>query len=185
MSGPGLRIGLNLLVMLWAVVATVPAAAAKAKVGLPAPEFTVTTFDKAKVTLADVRGKVVVLNYWATWCGPCKAEMPMMDAYRRKLGKFGFEIYAITTEDSAPRRYLKELEQLLSFPLASKLRGKGYGLIGGSVPTNYVIDRNGVLRYAKAGAFDEHEFKMLILPLLREPAPEPRAVAAAGASTAR
>lgn len=149
------------------LAAAVPSAALAqgAKVGAAAPDFTVTTFDKRKVTLADMRGKVVLLNYWATWCAPCKAEMPMMDALHRRLKGQGFEIYAITTEGSVPQFQLKKLAAALSFPLASKLRGK-YGTIQGAVPTSYVIDRNGVLRYAKAGAFSETELKELVLPLL-------------------
>ena len=147
-----------------------PALGAPAKVGKPAPKFTISTFDKRKVTLDDLRGKVIVINYWATWCAPCKAEMPMMDAYRRKLGAAGLEIYAVTTEGSVPKSKLRELERVLSFPLASSLRGGGYGVLD-AVPTKYVIDRNGILRYAKAGSFSVEEFGALILPLLREAAP--------------
>jgi peroxiredoxin len=143
---------------------------AAATVGRPAPKFTVTTFAKQKVTLDDVRGKVVVLNYWATWCGPCKSEMPMMDAFHRRFKDRGFEIYAITTEGSVPQFRLGKLQSVLSFPLASKLSGGKYGTIDGAVPTSYVIDRKGVLRYAKAGAFNAEEFIQLIQPLLAETA---------------
>jgi thiol-disulfide isomerase/thioredoxin len=146
------------------------APAQAANVGKPAPQFTVTTFAKQKVTLDELRGKVVVLNYWATWCGPCKAEMPMMDSFHRRYKDKGFEIFAVTTEGSVPQFRLKKLDSQLSFPLASKIKGKGYGTIGDAVPTSYMIDRKGMLRYAKAGAFSEDEFRKLILPLLAEPA---------------
>jgi cytochrome c biogenesis protein CcmG/thiol:disulfide interchange protein DsbE len=143
-----------------------------AKVGRAAPPFTLTTFDKQKVKLEDLRGKVVVLNYWATWCAPCRGEMPMMDRFHRLHQKEGFEIFAVATEGSLPtyllRRYLKDV----SMRLATKMSGKGYGTIGNSVPTSYVIDRSGVVRYAKAGAFDKAEFDSIILPLLKEAAPE-------------
>lgn len=160
---------IRLLAAFALVSAAVPAIAAT--VGKPAPKFTVTTFDKAKVTLADIRGKVVVLNYWATWCGPCKAEMPMMDRFRRKHAARGFEIYAITSADSVPQSKLGKLKGALSFQLASRLSGSGYGTINGAVPTSYVIDRAGIVRYAKAGAFEQEEFEALVLPLLREPPP--------------
>lgn len=151
--------------------AALAAGAPAATVGKPAPKFTLTTFDREKVKLEDIRGKVVVLNYWATWCAPCKAEMPMMNAFHRENKDRGFEIYAVTTEDSVPKHQLKKLKSLLSFPLADSLRSDGYGMIRGAVPTSYIIDRNGIVRHAKAGAFQRAEFEALILPLLAEPAP--------------
>jgi peroxiredoxin len=150
---------------------TAAAAPAANGVGQPARAFTITTFGHDKVKLADLRGKVVVLNYWATWCAPCKHEMPMMDAVNRRFHAQGLEIYAVTTEDSVAPYQLKRVADLLSFPLATRLSGSGYGSIDGAVPTSYVIDRSGTLRYAKAGAFDLDSFQAVVLPLLREPAP--------------
>lgn len=144
-----------------------PAEASKPKIDIAAPDFTVTLFNKTKVSLADMRGKVVVINYWATWCGPCKAEMPMMDLYHRRNKARGFEIFGVVTRDSLPPSKLKQLASLLSYPLALGLKGK-YGVIGEAVPTSYIIDRKGVIRYAKAGSFEEERFKALIDPLLDE-----------------
>lgn len=149
-------------------LAAAPAAAGpKAKVGKPAPETTITTFDKQQVKLSSLRGKVVVINHWATWCGPCKAEMPMMSAFHSKVKGLGFEIYGVTTEDSVPPRMLKKVAEVLSYPLARKLSGDGYPILSG-VPTSYIIDRKGVVRYAKAGSFQPKEFVDLIVPLLNE-----------------
>ncbi len=142
-------------------------AQAKSKTGQPAPPFEVKLFDGTKTTLESYRGKVVVINYWATWCGPCKAEIPMMSRYHQLAKTRGFEIIGVVTKDSVSPKQLTKLSVALSYPLASDLKGK-YGQIDDAVPTNYVIDRKGVLRYAKAGSFDPQEFVDLINPLLAE-----------------
>ncbi len=142
-------------------------AQAKPKTGQPAPAFEVKLFDGTKTTLDTYRGKVVVINYWATWCGPCKAEIPMMSRYHQLAKARGFEIIGVVTKDSVSPKQLSKLAAALSYPLASDLKGK-YGLVDDAVPTNYVIDRKGVLRYAKAGSFELKEFLDLINPLLDE-----------------
>lgn len=138
----------------------------KEMLGAPAPAFEVTTFDFRSFTQAQLAGQVVVLNYWATWCMPCRAEMLVMDAYMRRRTPSGLNIFAIATESSVPTYKLKPLSDALSFPLIRRLKGKGYGLIGGAVPTTYVIDRQGLVRHARAGAFDTESFDALITPLL-------------------
>ncbi len=149
------------------------AASHRGTVGDAAAPFTLRTFSGTEVMLADLRGEVVVLNYWATWCGPCRAELPAMDAYVRAHPARGLRIFAVATEDSVPPYQLKPLAAALSFPLVKSFRSAGYGIIGNGVPTSYVIDRRGILRYAKAGAFDAASFDALITPLLAEPAPPP------------
>jgi cytochrome c biogenesis protein CcmG/thiol:disulfide interchange protein DsbE len=141
-----------------------------ATVGKPAPRFVVTTLNGKTVTLDDVRGKVVVLNYWATWCTPCRAEMVVMDRYLRNHPGSDLLIYAISTEDSLPPERLKPLASALTFPLAEKLMGGGYPVLDG-VPTSYVIDRGGIIRHARAGAFTERTFNAEITPLLDAPPP--------------
>jgi cytochrome c biogenesis protein CcmG/thiol:disulfide interchange protein DsbE len=135
--------------------------------GAPAPPYEVTTFDFRNFTQAQLAGQVVVLNYWATWCAPCRAEMLVMDTYMRRHPGAGLNIFAIATESSVPNYKLKPLADALSFPLIRRLKGKGYGLIGEAVPTTYVIDRQGLVRHARAGAFATESFDALITPLLR------------------
>lgn len=133
--------------------------------GEVAPAFKLTTFDKRKVTLAQLKGKVVIINYWATWCGPCKAEMPMMHRYFKANQARGLEMFGVTTEDSVPKYQLKKLADLLSYPLSNRISG-GYGAIDNSVPSTYIIDRKGVIRFAHKGAFSASEFKAAVDPLL-------------------
>jgi peroxiredoxin len=149
-----------------------------ADVGKPAREYTLLTYDKQQVSSADLRGKVVVLNYWATWCAPCKAEMVVFDDYIRRHPGTDLKIYSIATESSVPASKLKPLAGALSFPLALRLSGRGYGVLAG-VPTSYVIDRAGIVRHAEAGAFDSQSFAALVGPLLAEPAPGEAAAASA------
>jgi peroxiredoxin len=160
-------------------LAAVPAWAAK--VGDAAPPFEVTTFDRQKISSADLKGKVIVINYWATWSAPCRLELPVLDDFLRGRPQGDLVVFAVATEDSVPPAKLKPLAGLLSFPLVAKLSGRGYGILGGAVPTNYVIDRTGVIRHAKARAFTEDELEELLEPLLAEPAPSvaPRRTASA------
>ncbi len=146
-------------------------AEAKAMIGKPAPKFTLTTFDRRKVASEDLIGKVVVLNYWAVWCGPCKRELPEIDSYVRSKGGNDLKIFAVTIDNTVTNNELKPLASVLSFPLVTRISGNGYGPIGGAIPSNYVIDRSGILRYAQAEAFDYNSFGRLITPLLAEKAP--------------
>ena len=118
---------LKLACIALAVIAASPAASApknKTIVGQPAPPFAATTIDKQKFALDALRGKVVVINRWATWCAPCKAEMPMMDMFYRRHQKAGLAMIGITTEDSVPAFHLRKLDAVLSYPLATRARAR-------------------------------------------------------------
>ena len=139
------------------------------RVGKPAPDFTAVLLDGRKVSLKDYQGQVLVINFWATWCSPCKRELPLLDGYYQAQQKFGLKVIAATTEDSLPLYQLQPLAKAMSIPMVRYLRG-GYGPLEG-VPTNYVIDRAGVVRWAQAGAFTLEGLNKLLVPLLREPPP--------------
>lgn len=151
------------------VAATMLIGAKPPKVGDMAPDFQMTLVDGTKVSMADLRGKVVVLNFWATWCVPCRKELPTLDGYYEAQKKAGLRVFAVTTEDSVPLFQLKKLFEVMHIPAVRKLRGP-YEIMKG-VPTNYVIDRSGHIRYARAGAFDLDALNETLVPLLKEPAP--------------
>ena len=152
-------------------------AVAATKVGDRAPPFTLVTYDGEQVTLEQLRGKVVILNYWATWCGPCRVELPELDTYMRRHRNAGLALYAIEIS-GVPKHKLGRLASVVSFPMVSRVKGRGYGRLKG-VPTNYVIDRAGVVRHAQAGAFTQAALEKIVTPLLMEPAPKQDVAAAA------
>jgi thiol-disulfide isomerase/thioredoxin len=139
------------------------------KVGDLAPPFELTLVDRSHVTLEQLRGNVVVLNLWATWCVPCRKELPMLDHYYDVRGKYGLRMFVVQTEDDVPEYKMKKLFKILKIPAVVHMKGP-YGTLEG-VPTNYIFDRSGHLRYAKAAAFDIESLNAVLAPLLAEPRP--------------
>ncbi|WP_230481827.1 TlpA family protein disulfide reductase [Sphingomonas sp. Leaf21] len=160
--------------LLAAILAAMPVDASMAArpvptVGELAPDFELTLIDGSRVRLADLRGQVVVLNFWATWCGPCRAELPLLDQYYRVQQRHGLKVFAVATEDSLPLYRLKPLFAALAIPSARRIKGP-YDVLG-AVPTNYIIDRAGRVRYAQAAAFELADLNRLLVPLLKETPP--------------
>src|SRR5271154_1169281 len=136
-------------------------------VDTPAPDFQVTTFDGRKLSLADFKGQVLVLNFWATWCGPCKKELPLLEGYYRARQQAGLKILAVATEDSLTPLQLRPLAKELTIQMVKRFKGD-YGEIK-MLPTNFVIDRQGILRYAQSGGFTLELLNQVLTPLLAEP----------------
>ena len=147
------------------------APAKKPVIGEPAPPFELTLVDGTKVTLDQLRGNVVVLNFWATWCVPCRSELPALDTYYKLRQDRGLRVYAITTEDSVSLFRLRKLFEVMHIPPVRRVKGP-YAPIGGAVPTNFIINRAGKIVYAQAGAFDLDKLNEVLIPLLKEPVPE-------------
>jgi peroxiredoxin len=145
------------------------AAQAAPKVGQPAPDFTVTTFGGHTVKLADLKGDVIILNFWATWCAPCRRELPLLQQFFTAYSKYGLQVLAVATEGSVPESKLRPIAAQLTIPFVSHMKGPYHALEG--VPTNYVIDRSGTLVYAKAAAFDDAALNAIVIPLLEQPVP--------------
>jgi peroxiredoxin len=162
-----------------AAVTLAGAAQAGPKVGKPAPDFTVTTFGGRTVHMADLKGDVILLNFWATWCAPCRVELPMLEGAFQAYSKYGFQVLAVATEDSLPEKKLRPLAAQLTIPLVKHMKGPYHDLR--AVPTSYIIDRSGKLVYAKAGALDLQTLNAIVVPLLKEPIPTPPEPSAAAA----
>lgn len=133
-------------------------------VGNIAPDFTLHTIDNKEIKLSDFRGKRVILNFWATWCGPCRYEMPILQSCASELDKSDIRIIAICTQDSTQNvsNYIKS--NRLSFIIPLDTPGKVAGIYGVSgLPTTFLIDSDGVITSIKIGPFisqDELEEKI-------------------------
>ena len=132
---------------------TDPAQLAEVSVGKSAPDFALTSLDGREVRLSDQLGKNVVLNFWATWCPPCRAELPDLDQFSREGGERGVVVYAINLQEdgASVREYVGGLGLQLN-PLLD-LDGavtRTYRVTG--LPTTVMIDRAGVIREIHVGA---------------------------------
>src|SRR5829696_1764539 len=135
----------------------------------PAPEVELTTTDGKPVKVSDLRGQVVLLNFWATWCVPCRSEIPSLNAMQRDLSGRGFKVLGVTTEDSADlvREYQQDVKQEYTVALGDAGVANKYAV--GVLPTTFIIDRQGRIRHKIIGEKSRAQFEALINPLLDEP----------------
>jgi cytochrome c-type biogenesis protein len=135
----------------------------------PAPEVEVTTLEGKSLKVSELRGQVVLLNFWATWCVPCRSEIPSLNAMQRDLSSRGFKVLGVTTYDSADlvREYQKDVKQEYTVALGDDGVANKYAV--GTLPTTFIIDRQGRIRHKIIGERSRAQFEALINPLLDEP----------------
>jgi len=141
------------------------------QVGDEAPNFMLRDLAGNAVSLSQLRGKVVLLNFWATWCGPCRVEMPAMEQLYRTLPRREFEILAVSTDPqgaAVTRPFQREMG--FTFPILhdSEYRvGLTYG--ARTIPITFMVDRRGIVRQKIFGArdWDSPEARDLIQELMK------------------
>jgi len=137
----------------------------------PAPQFTLSARGGRDVSLAQYHGQVVMINFWASWCGPCRQEMPLLESIYRKYHKLGFTLLGVNVEpdSKAADEWLHETP--VSFPILYDKDSKVtrlYDVAG--MPSTVIIDRSGKLRMLHRGykPGDENEYLDSIRSLIRE-----------------
>ena len=115
--------------------------------GKPAPDFTLQTLDGKDVTLSSLRGKAVLLNFWATWCGPCKIEMPWFVELQKQYGSQGLQIVGVAMDDSSTQdiqNFVKEMGVNYPVLIGKEAVGQAYGGVD-VLPTTFFIGRDGTI----------------------------------------
>ena len=152
-----------------ALALSLPALAGSA--GGPAPSFTLVARSGQDVSLAQYKGQVVMINFWASWCGPCRQEMPLLESIYKKYNRMGFTLLGVNVEpdSKAANDWLKETP--VSFPILYDKDSKVSKLYDvGGMPCTVIIDRSGKLRVLHRGykPGDENEYLDSIRSLIRE-----------------
>jgi len=151
-----------------------PALANALRVGSPAPKATFVTLDGERITTEALLGRVVILTFWATWCGPCRTELPVLSAYATQHAAEGLTVLGLTLDAPADLDKVKRAAQNLSFPVGFVANSElpGFGRIW-HIPVNFTIDRRGTLVddgwKDKEPAWTEERLERIVTPLLRQP----------------
>lgn len=138
-------------------------------VGHPAPDFTLADLDGNPVALSELRGQVLLINLWATWCPPCRAEMPAIQAVHDDFAAQGFEVLAVNVrEDPATvARYMQQNN--LSFPALLDSQGQVAADYRARVfPSSFFVDRNGIVRAVYLGPMSRSIIAGTVSQLLSE-----------------
>ena len=137
------------------------------KVNYPVPELTLENIKGETESLADFNGKVVLLNNWATWCPPCRAEMPTLVAFYNAHASAGFLIVAIEAGDSQSdvQKFVNDYK--MTFHVWLDPKGKAlYAFKNPSLPNSYVIDRSGTVRLSWTGEINREMLEKYVTPIL-------------------
>lgn len=141
------------------------------EIGKPAPDFTLKSMAGKNLSLNEQRGKIIVINFWASWCGPCRKEMPVLETFYGKYQDLGVSVWGVNVEQEsqAGRDFLADLT--LTFPIffdETNTISATYQVE--AMPTTVIVDRDGLVRYSFKGYKPGYEKKYAkaIKKLIRE-----------------
>jgi len=138
-----------------------------------APDFALKDADGKLVHLSDYRGKVVLLDFWATWCGPCKIEIPWFKELERKNKSRGFAVIGVSMDDDGwdvVKPFVRELGVNYRVVMGNDSTAQLFGSID-ALPTTFLIDREGKVAATHVGLTDKKDFDDGVEQLLQTPAP--------------
>ena len=134
----------------------------------PAPAWTLNDVDGKAVSFDQYKGKVVVLDFWATWCGPCRTEIPGYVELQKKYDKAGLAVVGVSLDQGGPgvvKKFIAEQKINYQIVIGDEQITAAYGGID-AIPTTFIIDRKGTIRYRKVGAMKAEEFEAVLKPFL-------------------
>jgi cytochrome c biogenesis protein CcmG/thiol:disulfide interchange protein DsbE len=144
------------------------------RVGAPAPPATLMTLDGQRIATPELAGHVVILTFWATWCAPCRDELPLLSRYALQHAEAGLRVLGFSLDTSDNLKEVRQVAQALSFPvgLLANSSAPGYGRIW-RLPVNFTIDRTGQLVdngwKDKNPVWTSERLEQVVTPLLRAP----------------
>lgn len=157
--------------LLLAACVSVAGPASAVELNQPAPDFTLKSLSGKNLKLSEMAGKVVLVNFWASWCDPCREEMPLLNALHNKYEPLGFTVLGVNVEEdvAGALTFLKNVP--VDFPVlldSSNRVSKQYQVI--AMPTTVMVDRDGKLRYLHKGykSGDEAKYRQMVKTLVRE-----------------
>ena len=170
MYGTCSRVLRKLALVIFIATASVDLATA-ASVSGPAPDFTLKSLKGKNLKLSEMRGDVVLINFWASWCGPGRQEMPLLNALHKKYEPLGFTVLGVNVEENSDdaRGFMKNFP--VNFPVLldnKNMVSKQYDVV--AMPTTVVVDRDGNMRFLHKGykSGDEKEYRKMVKKLIRE-----------------
>jgi peroxiredoxin len=152
-------------------LATATGVASSGLAGQPAPDFALKSADGSNLRLSEYRGDVVMINFWATWCGPCRQEMPLLEELHARYNRVGFSLLGVNIDDDSAKAMNMASELGVTFPVLFDSRKEVSRLYEvDAMPVTVILDREGTVRHVHQGYKPGYELKYLdqIRSLLRE-----------------
>jgi peroxiredoxin len=149
--------------------------------GQLAPDFQLSSLDGQRVKLSSYRGKAVLLNFWASWCGPCKIEMPWFAELQQRYHQQGLEVIGVSVDTEGKDKiaqFVKEMNVNYTILLGTDEVSDTYGGVQG-LPTTFYIDRNGKIVKQVAGLISQEEIEDNVKRALQDPVQSAKAASSA------